>query len=519
MREKQKILSKLNIKDYISDLELILEGKTFDEEAKSLLLSIFYKLDNFYKDYSLVKKQIDSKSEYLEKYINIIKNKCNRIEIIKPRQLENNEKYIVDRKSGTIKCVPNEIILLYALQELTEKYVVIDRYVFEDFTKICVNDILNKGKTINELEPIRDFNGWSWNVQIDNTDNIVYNLIFQNLLLLLDYKFVYENFSKSNIVEILEKKLKTAGYGEAGKQFLSSLIEICVILYNNQSNDNHAKCLKYKKRLNSKKSMLNNRRKQLESTAKNSSVIDRKIQEIDEMLNDINLLREEYTKCIENNKKAYFGIGDFIECKEKEKQDLLKKIKSNDKEIGQKQYLSEHDDYATALRYYAEIQEDKDKVNVQAKIVRLQQIFLECLKIKIVKTEAKKDLSNLIKEIRYYSNVLYKKNTPVMLEEKVAEELENVVKDMVCKIVENKIIETGFKSKELNYKILKYIFETKIIELENLVIKIKFTKSNKIQVEYYDSKLFDHKEIYEIPFDEEITSKKDRKIKLLKIGG
>ena len=46
MGEKEKILAKLSIKDYKNELESILENKQFDEEAKSLLLSIFYKLDN-----------------------------------------------------------------------------------------------------------------------------------------------------------------------------------------------------------------------------------------------------------------------------------------------------------------------------------------------------------------------------------------------------------------------------------------------------------------------------------------
>ena len=40
-----------------------------------------------------------------------------------------------------------------------------------------------------------------------------------------------------------------------------------------------------------------------------------------------------------------------------------------------------------------------------------------------------------------------------------------------------------------------------------------------VEVEYYDTKILDYKNTYEIPFDEEISSRKDRKIKLFKIGG
>ena len=73
MGEKEKILAKLSIKDYKNELESILENKQFDEEAKSLLLSIFYKLDNFYIDYMIVKKECYPKNKYLDEYINIIK--------------------------------------------------------------------------------------------------------------------------------------------------------------------------------------------------------------------------------------------------------------------------------------------------------------------------------------------------------------------------------------------------------------------------------------------------------------
>ncbi len=519
MGEKQKLLSKLNIKDYVNELEIILEEKQFDEEAKSLLLSVFYKIDNFYKDYLCVKKHVKSKNEYLEGYISIIKRKCNKIQIMKPNQIENNQKYIVDRKKGEIKCVPNEVVLLYAMYELEAKHISIEKYIFEDFTKICINDILNKGKILNNLEPIRDFNGWSWNLQIDNTENILSNLLFQNLLLLLGYDFVYDNFSKSNIMEILRKKLNSEGYEEAGVQFLEYFIEACIILYNNQSLENHQKCLKYKRSLDSKKKMLNTRKNQIDDTMKNSTNISKQIQSIDEMLNDIKLLRKEYEKCIEKNKKTYFGISDFVECKEQEKADLLEQIKSNNKVINQKQYIKNHDDYENTLKLYNEIQSDKEKVNAQPIIINLQKAFLECFKIKIQKSDIKKDLGNYMKDIRYYANILYKKNKPLMLEDKISYELEAVERALVPKIIEHKVIETGFRSKDLNYKILKYVFETKIIELENVVIKIHYIKSNKMEVGYYDAKELDHKEVIEIPFDEEIINKRDKKIKLLKIGG
>ena len=61
MGEKEKLLSKLTMKDYRGDLEYVLEGKKFEEEAKNLLLNVYYKLDSFYKDYKAVKIECEEK--------------------------------------------------------------------------------------------------------------------------------------------------------------------------------------------------------------------------------------------------------------------------------------------------------------------------------------------------------------------------------------------------------------------------------------------------------------------------
>ena len=50
-----RIFSKLNSNEYNNQLEKILENKTFDESVKNLLLSMLYKIENGYADYSIVK--------------------------------------------------------------------------------------------------------------------------------------------------------------------------------------------------------------------------------------------------------------------------------------------------------------------------------------------------------------------------------------------------------------------------------------------------------------------------------
>lgn len=518
MDEKKTLLSKFNIKDYKNELEVILEVKRFEDEAKNLILSIFYKLDNFYKDYSTVKKDAEIKNKVLEEYIKIIKTKCKTIQLIKPQELIEGKKYYVDKKNGEIKCIPNELILAYAIYELTEKNIPEERYLLDDFTKVCFTNILNKGETINAIEPIRDFNGWSWNIQIENNENIVNNLIYQNMLILFGYQFMHENLYKSNILNLFELKAKDE-YGEKGVNFLNILLKTCIILYNNQSEEKHEKCLKYKKSLISKKNMLSNRKEYVQGTNQKSSGISKEIREIDELLVDINLIRKEYAKMIQEDRRKYFCISDFVEDKEEERKRLLEKIKSNNKILNEGNYLSNHDDYEETLNLYKSINDNKIKVNYISELEILQKSFLNCIKEKIGKIDNKKDLYDICVQIRYYCNLLINKKDDIISYEKLSENVKEILSELVQKMIDLKLVETGFSSFKLNYDIIEYIFKTKIITLETINLRVSFKQEEKIEVEYYDSKILEHKEIFDIPSDDEITNKKDRKFKLFKIGG
>lgn len=518
MGEKEKILSKLNIKDYKNDLEIVLENKQFDEEAKSLLLSIFYKLDNFYKDYMDVKKECCPKNKYLEEYINIIKDKCNKIQILPPQECTKTRRYTINRKKGEILSFPSENILLYAVYELNEKHEK-DSNKNENFIDLCINFLLNKGKTINSTEPIRDFNGWSWNVEINNTKNIEYNLVFQNLLILFGENYIDEIINNPNIANMLKNKIKINNMGKKGYEFLEYLIQLSVLMYNNDSIENHIKCLEYKKSLINKINLLNNRKEYINDKTKSNTILIKQIQKIDIILNDINLIRREFEKIIKLENDKYFSISDFVDDLEAKRKDLLNQIGNNNKLLSPKEYLKNQDDYKKILGLFSLIKEEQEKVNIQSRLVKMQIAFLENIRLKIFNTENKRNLYNIATELRYYSNVPYRKGKSIITQEKVEPAFENITKELIYKMVEYKVIDIGFRTKKLNYDVLKYIFKTKIIKLDNLVIKISFIGNGQIEVDYYDGNMLDHTECFDIPFDEDITNKKEKKIKLFKIGG
>ena len=74
------LFSKINSNEYNNRLEQILENKNFDEEVKNLLLSMLYKIENGYKDYTKVKVKAYSKEEFMEQ-IYVSEKKSSKVAI------------------------------------------------------------------------------------------------------------------------------------------------------------------------------------------------------------------------------------------------------------------------------------------------------------------------------------------------------------------------------------------------------------------------------------------------------
>ena len=89
-KKTDKLFEKIVKKDYNNELEKVLEKKYFDENVKSILLSILYKIETAYKDYEKVKQDVENKEEFIQDIINNIRDNCNDIKIIKLNSKERN---------------------------------------------------------------------------------------------------------------------------------------------------------------------------------------------------------------------------------------------------------------------------------------------------------------------------------------------------------------------------------------------------------------------------------------------
>ena len=105
-KKKENLLEKIVKKDYNNELEKVLEEKNFGENEKNILLNILYKIEAAYKDYKCVKRNVETKEEIIEKIIEIIKNDCNKITLIKPSnektEILNGKTFMIDKRKKEI---------------------------------------------------------------------------------------------------------------------------------------------------------------------------------------------------------------------------------------------------------------------------------------------------------------------------------------------------------------------------------------------------------------------------------
>ena len=185
--KKESLMDKFVKKDYNNELELVLEQKKFEENVQSMLLSILYKIETSYKDYETVKKDVETKEEYIKEFINIIKNDCKSIKLVRMEASKSkiypNTTFYVDKKNGEIECYPIERKLLYTIWKISKKESLIKEKYY--IINVVLSDLLSAGNTIQKVEPLRDFNVYSWTTLKTEIESPAHNLIYQILRIII----------------------------------------------------------------------------------------------------------------------------------------------------------------------------------------------------------------------------------------------------------------------------------------------------------------------------------------------
>ena len=462
--EKNKILSKLNIniKDYNNELEKILENKLFSYEVKNLLLSMLYKIENAYKDYETVKVEVPSKKEYIENLLRIIREKCLKILLVKAgtpeaEELEkNNLSYKVDRKNGEIVCFQNELVILTAILKLDE----MDREYSELYSYIekPLNELMSSGRIDSEAEVIRDFNGWSWDIVLKEINDIEYNFIYQTMLLL---------------------KGKNSTNSKKYKDFDRLIYKMAIQKY--ISNKNHKEYIKkfekIKKEKQDRLNLFENKKEFLNKVTSEKKTCMKKIEELDKILNNHELLRKEYYSRNEKlpNKEKIFSVSYLVGILSDERTNLLEKIEECNKIILPKEFVEQKSRLEEENNFLNSIKDNLEKND----IVELAKEFLHKVvegSINKINEENKLSLIKWIYKIRYYRYIPINDNEKIKNLKELDLDFQILFKKIIKKAQELKIWDNFSENQEVTYQILKEIFDTKIIYLQNIKYSVRLQR-------------------------------------------
>lgn len=510
---KEDFLSRF--KDYNKELEKILEYKDFSKDVKNLLLSMFYKLENSYNDYYLVKRSSKTKQEYLENILENIKT-SNSIELIKTKdndieEIKEEGLYKIDIKTKKIKVIANEFILLTALLELNN----FEIHLKEEHNLIrnSMPYLLNMAYDMENIEVLRDFNAWSWNTLIEEIKDINVNLVYQNLKIAINTNiFTIIQEKDIDVIEEIKQILLNIYNEETTEKFLELLFKISIMIYIKISENEKKRLLEEKEIIQLELKEIKDKKLYIENISNKKRKLNEELKNIDLTLNNRELLYREYEKrnkaLSEYNK--IFSISHLAEKLQKERKKVLEKIDICNKKIEPKTYLEDKNKLQKDYNLLKDIKFEEEN-NIYKYIDKLQHIFIKDIFLKKIEVSSTKDeIINCMYELRYYNFLPYNKDKLIKDIEGFKNELEEAKESVIKKLYSSKIINTLSTNEKNDIEIVKKIFDLKIINMEYIYFEIKKQEKN------YIIKAYDEKETLETEFELELKFNPKDKIKFNK---
>lgn len=543
------IFSKI-IKDYNNELERILEKKGFENDVRSLLLSMLYKIENGYDDYKKVKVNVCSKNQFIEEILETISKMCNKIEIIKPNSELGRELYkqdkscIINKTTGEIQTLQNEKSILDALMLIRQEDIKINEEY--DVMSTPIKEMLLLGNNMNSLELITDFNGWSWDLTTKGKKNTTYNYLYQLLLMLIGNELIDKWVNKrklnrvdeipSNVIlsskynenygitkkEILGEEIDYISiiredfkqvYGEKlEKEFFEIYSKILILECSKNSNEFEKEIKKHMRQIEKKLKTMSDNKTFIEDLTKQKKELTKQIEKIDKILCNEKELKKEYNNRnaqLPNDEKI-FSVSHLKLMLGKERYRKLGEIKNINKKMEPKEFVNVKTEIEKRHEFYKDINiEDKTEENFKRLQIRLEKVFLKCFAKKIKNSEGNSKLENLIYELRYFELAL-STTSEIASNSKY---LKSIEKDLIEKSCDSKLLTTLSENKQTNYMLLREVFTSRIIDLDTIAFKLKYNKGI-LTINIFDGTTDDETKQIKLTEKTELSVKLNKKIRL-----
>lgn len=392
-KKNENFLDKIVKKDYNNELEKVLEKKLFNEDVKSILLSILYKIEAAYKDYKQVKQNVETKEEFVRRIINIIQMNCNEIKLIKPNSEESkiigNRTFLVEKNKKRIICYSIERKLLYCISKISKK----DKIIKDDYFLIneTLSNLINVGNNINTVEPLRDFNGYSWTIIPREIESVEHNIIYQNLIMLIGNKFldnwIYNKEFIIDYMELFKNKMEEEYGEEKANEFIENLSKISILLDVKFDKNNAKRILEVKKENEEKIRKIGDNKKFVEEITKEKRKLTNEIRNIDETINNKSMLQEEYIKRNENLplEEKIFSIRILSQLMTDEREEKIEQLEKLNELLNPQKFIEYKKELENKEKYLKLLNTKQPQKEIDKLKLELQKVFLKCFETKIEK--------------------------------------------------------------------------------------------------------------------------------------
>ena len=479
MRNKDNLFSKNN---YDIQLEELLESKGYTDEAKGLILSILYKIESAYNDYKKTKPNVKSKMEIITEIIDTIEHKCDSIIVLGPEAPVG--KIDVSKKNKVIKTFPKDTDLLQAIFYMNTPYAKKIESIFDRAVLLA----LENGRAVNGAEIIRDFNGWSWNNVLENATEQYYNLIYQDLIILIGEENLEKVIKSSRIIDELSIQIKKI-YGKVkADKIVSNIVKTSMMIYMNIDRKNKKEIIDYLENKEEELQQLSNKTEYVIKATEKISVNTELICKIDALLNNENLLSKKYSSKKISDK--YKDIDSYKIYLIKHKNEILNEITHYKKMMNPFEYVGEKKYIQNEVDNLNEIKLCCTKKAIAKSLIELQKDVIMCIHKKIESSNQKKQLVSLVYQIRYY-NFLPLGGKRLKGYEVLKDEIEKIQMGLVNKLKKSKVVDIFSDYTGVNYFIIKYIFETRMVDINKISFRYNFNKTG-IDIEYFDEDIMEY---------------------------
>ena len=296
-------------------------------------------------------------------------------------------------------------------------------------------------------------------------------------------------------------------YGEENaEEFIDNLKKISILLEIKFDSKSKDKYKKLKDEIEDNLKEIEDNIKYIEKITKEKRELTKQIRNIDETLNSKELIQQEYLSRNEllPLEEKIFSIR------------ILKKlmIKEREEKIEKLEKLNELLKPQNFVRYKKQLEEKRDvlkitnvediKKEINKLKLEIQKTFLKCFEIKINSCSNKQELSKIIYEFRYYSMLPYNEKNSINDEKRLKENITYLGIKILQKAHKLKLIQKLSKREDLDYELLKKVFNTRSINLEEIDVKL-FKETDGFFVQVFDENSLEEK--YQIIGIDNITNR------------